>query len=97
MVDGHNSMEMDKSPEGSGEDSQTIAKDKENIQQQTTNGSTPTTTISTIAVQSGETRLVIALLQVRIDLTKRHIFNIEQEVDSGIRVNKWSIKLSNNY
>ncbi|XP_043502049.1 muscle M-line assembly protein unc-89 isoform X6 [Polistes fuscatus] len=66
MVDGHDSREtMDKSPEGSVEDSLTIAEDKEHSQEQnsTTTGSTPTTTISTIAVQSGETRLVIALLQ----------------------------------
>lgn len=78
MVDGHNSMEMDKSPEGSGEDLHTTAEDKEHSQQQITNGSTPTTTISTIAVQSGETRLVIALLQVRIDPTKCHIFDLAE-------------------
>ncbi|KAI4474805.1 hypothetical protein M0804_014657 [Polistes exclamans] len=68
MVDGHDSREtMDKSPEGSVEDSLMIPEDKEHSQEQnsTTTGSTPTTTISTIAVQSGETRLVIALLQVR--------------------------------
>ncbi|KAL2729460.1 titin isoform X5 [Vespula squamosa] len=86
MVDGHNSMEMDKSPEGSGEDLQTIAEDKENSQQQTTNGSIPTTTISTIAVQSGETRLVIALLQIVIFGLMNELETIHVSVTLGRRM-----------
>ncbi|XP_054013283.1 titin isoform X3 [Hylaeus anthracinus] len=61
MVDGHDSMETMENGEGPPEkESRTVVVCNENAPQQTT---TPTTTISTIAVQSGETRLVIALLQ----------------------------------
>ncbi|XP_076636076.1 uncharacterized protein LOC143349064 isoform X2 [Colletes latitarsis] len=59
MVDGHDSMETTENSEGPEKESRVVACN-EDAQQQTTS---PTTTISTIAVQSGETRLVIALLQ----------------------------------
>lgn len=63
MVDGHDSMETAENSEGPREkESRTMVESNEDGTQQTTS---PTTTISTIAVQSGETRLVIALLQVR--------------------------------
>lgn len=63
MVDGHDSMETTENSEGCREkESRTVVESNEDAPQQTTS---PTTTISTIAVQSGETRLVIALLQVR--------------------------------
>lgn len=63
MVDGSDSMEAHMQPEGSVEMNSEIAmqRDEETPQQIIS----PTTTISTIAVQSGETRVVIALLQVR--------------------------------
>ncbi|XP_043525681.1 uncharacterized protein LOC122536948 isoform X2 [Frieseomelitta varia] len=62
MVDGHDSMETTENSEGPREkESRTIVESNEDAPQQTT--SPTTTTISTIAVQSGETRLVIALLQ----------------------------------
>lgn len=64
MVDGHDSMETTENSEGPREkESRTMVESNEDAPQQTT--SPTTTTISTIAVQSGETRLVIALLQVR--------------------------------
>lgn len=63
MVDGHDSMETTENSEVPREkESRTMVESNEDAPQQTTS---PTTTISTIAVQSGETRLVIALLQVR--------------------------------
>ncbi|OAD58515.1 Muscle M-line assembly protein unc-89 [Eufriesea mexicana] len=63
MVDGHDSMETTENSEGPREkESRTMVESNEDAPQQTTS---PTTTISTIAVQSGETRLVIALLQRR--------------------------------
>lgn len=63
MVDGHDSMETMENSEGPCEkESRTVVESNEDVPHQTTS---PTTTISTIAVQSGETRLVIALLQVR--------------------------------
>lgn len=63
MVDGPDSIEIHMHPEGSDEMNSgiVIQKDEDTPQQITS----PTTTISTIAVQSGETRVVIALLQVR--------------------------------
>ncbi|XP_068967253.1 titin isoform X4 [Bombus flavifrons] len=61
MVDGHDSMETTENSEVPREkESRTMVESNEDAPQQTTS---PTTTISTIAVQSGETRLVIALLQ----------------------------------
>nr|XP_012144065.1 PREDICTED: muscle M-line assembly protein unc-89 isoform X8 [Megachile rotundata] len=61
MVDGHDSMETTENSDGPREkESRTVVESNEDAPQQTTS---PTTTISTIAVQSGETRLVIALLQ----------------------------------
>lgn len=68
MVDGPDSMEAHAHSEGSGEmDSETamMQRDEDTPQQITS----PTTTISTIAMQSGETRVVIALLQVRNNVT----------------------------
>lgn len=62
MVDGPDSVEAHS--EGAGEmNSETAMMQRdEDAPQQITS---PTTTISTIAMQSGETRVVIALLQVR--------------------------------
>ncbi|XP_078042862.1 uncharacterized protein LOC144473128 isoform X2 [Augochlora pura] len=61
MVDGHDAMEATENSDGPREkDSRSVVENNEDATQQT---ATPTTTISTIAVQSGETRLVIALLQ----------------------------------
>lgn len=63
MVDGPDSMEAHVHPEGSVEmNSGIVMQRDEDTPQQIIS---PTTTISTIAVQSGETRVVIALLQVR--------------------------------
>lgn len=63
MVDGSDSMEAHMQPEGSVEmNSEIVMQRDEDTPQQIIS---PTTTISTIAVQSGETRVVIALLQVR--------------------------------
>lgn len=63
MVDGADSMEAHVHPEGSVEmNSGRVMQREEDTPQQIIS---PTTTISTIAVQSGETRVVIALLQVR--------------------------------
>lgn len=63
MVDGPDSMEAHTLPEGSSEmNSGMVMQRAEDTPQQII---TPTTTISTIAVQSGDTRVVIALLQVR--------------------------------
>lgn len=63
MVDGPESMEVHVHPEESDEmNSGIMMRRNEETSQRT---SPPTTTISTIAVQSGETRVVIALLQVR--------------------------------
>ncbi|XP_076758852.1 uncharacterized protein LOC143428086 isoform X1 [Xylocopa sonorina] len=62
MVDGHDSMETMENSDGLGEnESRPVMESNEDPPQQT-NGPA-TTTISTIAVQSGGTRLVIALLQ----------------------------------
>jgi hypothetical protein len=63
MVDGPDIMEAHAHPEESGETNPgtMMQRDADTSQQITS----PTTTISTIAVQSGETRVVIALLQVR--------------------------------
>lgn len=64
MVDGPDSMETHVHLEGSDEvNSGVVIQRDEDTPQQIT--SPTTTTISTIAVQSGETRVVIALLQVR--------------------------------
>lgn len=61
MVNGPESMEMH--PEGSaGEMNSGIVMQRDEGTQQIIS---PTTTISTIVVQSGDTRVVIALLQVR--------------------------------
>ncbi|XP_012542170.2 titin isoform X3 [Monomorium pharaonis] len=61
MVDGPDLMETHVHPEGYTEmNSGTVMQINEDIPQQITS---PTTTISTIAVQSGDTRVVIALLQ----------------------------------
>jgi len=63
MVDGSDSMEVHMQPEESVEmNSEIVMQRDEETPQQIIS---PTTTISTIAVQSGETRVVIALLQVR--------------------------------
>jgi len=63
MVDGPDSMEAHVHPEGSIErNSEIVMQIDEDTPQQVIS---PTTTISTIAVQSEETRVVIALLQVR--------------------------------
>lgn len=62
MVDGPDSMEVHAHPEESDEINSGIVRRNEETSQRTI---PPTTTISTIAVQSGETRVVIALLQVR--------------------------------
>lgn len=63
MVDGPDSMEAHVHPEESVEmNSGIVMQRDEDTSQQIIS---PTTTISTIAVQSGETRVVIALLQVR--------------------------------
>nr|XP_033332552.1 uncharacterized protein LOC117223969 isoform X8 [Megalopta genalis] len=61
MVDGHDAMDATENSDGPREkDSRSVVESNEDAPQQT---AAPTTTISTIAVQSGETRLVIALLQ----------------------------------
>lgn len=67
MVDGFEAMEMH--PEGSPDEmnSGKVMQRDEDTQQIIS----PTTTISTIVVQSGETRVVIALLQVRNHLSYR--------------------------
>lgn len=63
MVDGPDSMEIHAHPEESDEmNSEIVMRRNEETSQRTI---PLTTTISTIAVQSGETRVVIALLQVR--------------------------------
>lgn len=63
MVDVPDSMETHVHPEGSIEmNSEIVMQRDEDTPQQIIS---LTTTISTIAVQSGETRVVIALLQVR--------------------------------
>jgi len=63
MVNGPDSMEAHVHPEGSIEtNSEIVMQRDEDTPQQVIS---PTTTISTIAVQSEETRVVIALLQVR--------------------------------
>jgi len=64
MVDGPDIMETHAHPEESAETNPETVQMQKNADtsQQITS---PTTTISTIAVQSGETRVVIALLQVR--------------------------------
>lgn len=73
MVDGYDSMEPGENPEGhTNSDSQTNDRSFcENDLERAKDSDfqpTPTTTISTIALQSGDTRLVIALLQVRNSL-----------------------------
>lgn len=77
MVNGYESMDTEENPEDGCSDSnnrtagqrdsycsgnqEQLPGDDDTSQQQ----QVPTTTISTIALQSGDTRLVIALLQVR--------------------------------
>jgi len=63
MVDGPDSMEAHVHPEGSIETNSEIVMQRDEATPQQV--ISPTTTISTIAVQSEETRVVIALLQVR--------------------------------
>ncbi|KAG7188139.1 hypothetical protein KM043_013360 [Ampulex compressa] len=61
MVDSRDSMEAEENPEGASEnEAQVVVQNNEDTARETIG---PTTTISTIAVHSGETRLVIALLQ----------------------------------
>lgn len=73
MVDVPDSTEAHAHSEDPGEmNSGMVTQRDEDTSQQIT--SATTTTISTIAVQSGETRVVIALLQVRnIALFKLHL------------------------
>lgn len=72
MVDGPDSMEAHAHPEEFDEmNSGMVMRRNEETPQRTI---PPTTTISTIAVQSGETRIVIALLQVR----KRHAVTLSR-------------------
>lgn len=70
MVDGYDSMEPGENAEGHPDsNSQTndhsFCEDDLERAKDSNSQQTPTTTISTIALQSGDTRLVIALLQVR--------------------------------
>lgn len=80
MVDGPDSTEARAHSEETGEMNSGLVtqRDEDTPQQQV---AVPTTTISTIAVQSGETRVVIALLQVRnipraVSLDRRSSFRI---------------------